>query len=85
MADIGQTVYNQLLHGVYRIAEWCDMVTVHCLPGPGVFDAFRKVNQKLLENGKHHQIAALVVAEMSCQVSERIIKVIIINRFTRYT
>ncbi|VDP40236.1 unnamed protein product [Schistosoma curassoni] len=42
LADIGQTVYNQLLHGVYRIAEWCDMVTVHCLPGPGVFDAFRK-------------------------------------------
>lgn len=67
LADIGQTVYNQLLHGVYRIAEWCDMITVHCLPGPGLFDAFRKVNKKLLENGKQHQIAALVVAEMSCQ------------------
>ncbi|CAH8557655.1 unnamed protein product [Heterobilharzia americana] len=67
LADIGQTVLNQLLYGVYKIAEWCDMVTVHCLPGPGLFEAFRKVNQKLIENGKNHQITALVVTEMSCQ------------------
>ncbi|CAH8856264.1 unnamed protein product [Trichobilharzia szidati] len=67
LADIGQTVFSQLLYGVYKIAEWCDLVTVHCLPGPGLFEAFRKVNQKLIESDKKHQIAALVVAEMSCQ------------------
>ncbi|KAK4470951.1 hypothetical protein MN116_006457 [Schistosoma mekongi] len=69
LADIGQTVYKQLLYGVYRIAEWCDIITVHCLPGSSLFDAFRKVNQKLLENEKHHhhEISALVVVEMSCQ------------------
>ncbi|CAL8070856.1 unnamed protein product [Calicophoron daubneyi] len=65
LADIGQTVLCQLKHGVYGIAGWCDLVTVHCLPGPGVFDALRQINDDLLVRDKSRRLGALVVAQMS--------------------
>ena len=37
-ADIGNTVRHQFRNGVYKIAEWADMVTVHMVPGPGILD-----------------------------------------------
>ncbi|THD23905.1 Orotidine 5'-phosphate decarboxylase [Fasciola hepatica] len=66
LADIGQTVFNQLHYGIFHIAEWCDLVTVHGLPGPGIFDAFRKINARLAEKGDSaHHVGALVVAQLS--------------------
>lgn len=35
-ADIGNTVRLQYGKGIYRIAEWAHLVTVHIVPGPGV-------------------------------------------------
>ncbi|KAA0198285.1 Uridine 5'-monophosphate synthase [Fasciolopsis buskii] len=66
LADIGQTVYSQLHYGVFHISDWCDLITVHGLPGPGIFDAFRKTNARLAEKGdSSHHVGALVVAQMS--------------------
>ncbi|GBP75187.1 Uridine 5'-monophosphate synthase [Eumeta japonica] len=39
-ADIGNTVSLQYLKGMYKVAEWADMVTVHSLPGEGILKAF---------------------------------------------
>ncbi|XP_067127492.1 uridine 5'-monophosphate synthase [Centruroides vittatus] len=57
-ADIGNTVQLQYKSGIYTIAEWADLVTIHHLPGPGIIRALKNitVNQK---NG------CLIVAEMS--------------------
>lgn len=27
---------SQYIHGIYRIVEWADLVTVHSVPGPGI-------------------------------------------------
>lgn len=37
-ADIGNTVRHQFRNGVYKIADWADIVTVHPLPGAGILD-----------------------------------------------
>ena len=37
-ADIGYVSGLQLTKSLYRISEWADMVTVHAIPGPGIFD-----------------------------------------------
>jgi len=42
-ADIGQTVAAQYRGGLLSINDWCDFVTVHSLPGPGVISALRQV------------------------------------------
>ncbi|KAF7259484.1 hypothetical protein EG68_03149 [Paragonimus skrjabini miyazakii] len=67
LADIGQTVMLQLKYGVYTISDWCDMVTVHCIPGPGVFEAFRHINKQFAAEGKTRRLRAIVVAQMSSQ------------------
>ncbi|KAF5403294.1 hypothetical protein PHET_03245 [Paragonimus heterotremus] len=67
LADIGQTTMLQLKHGVYTISDWCDMITVHCIPGPGVFEAFRQINEQFAAEGKTRRLRAIVVAQMSSQ------------------
>ncbi|MDA3899671.1 MAG: orotidine-5'-phosphate decarboxylase [Spirochaetes bacterium] len=37
-ADIGNTVRHQFRNGVYKIADWADIVTVHMVPGPGILE-----------------------------------------------
>lgn len=51
-ADIGQTVSHQYHHGIYKIAQWADMINIHVVPGPGILDGLR---------GAH----LLLIAEMS--------------------
>lgn len=36
--DIGNTVSHQYSKGVYKIAEWADLITVHPVAGPGIID-----------------------------------------------
>ncbi|HLW72425.1 MAG TPA: orotidine-5'-phosphate decarboxylase [Candidatus Babeliales bacterium] len=40
-ADIGSTALMQYTKGVFKIAEWADMVTVHSIAGDGTIEALR--------------------------------------------
>lgn len=57
-ADIGQTVKHQYSGGVYRIAEWADLINAHVLPGPGIISGLASV-------GVQKQRGLLLIAEMS--------------------
>ncbi|XP_066594788.1 uridine 5'-monophosphate synthase-like [Prorops nasuta] len=39
--DIGNTVSLQYSKGIYRIAEWADLITVHAVAGPGVINSLK--------------------------------------------
>lgn len=57
-ADIGKTAKEQYEGGMYKIANWADLVTVHSIAGPGTVEALRRVG---LRFGK----GCLLLAEMS--------------------
>ncbi|XP_075412426.1 uridine 5'-monophosphate synthase [Tenrec ecaudatus] len=57
-ADIGNTVKKQYEAGVFHIASWADLVTVHAVPGSGVVKGLREVGLPL-------QRGCLLIAEMS--------------------
>eukprot|EP00668_Euglena_longa_P011458 GGOE01013862.1.p2 GENE.GGOE01013862.1~~GGOE01013862.1.p2 ORF type:complete len:490 (-),score=191.20 GGOE01013862.1:306-1727(-) len=59
-ADIGNTVQLQFTSGVYRIAEWADIVNAHLVPGPGIIEGLR---QGAKASGR--DIGLLLLAEMS--------------------
>lgn len=56
-ADIGPTVSLQYTKGIYRIAEWADLINAHPLPGPGVIEELKK-------GGENLQRGLLLIAEM---------------------
>lgn len=58
--DIGNTVSFQYESGIYKIAEWADLVTVHPVAGPGIIDGLKSSLKKIAEPR-----GIFVVAEMS--------------------
>jgi orotidine 5'-phosphate decarboxylase subfamily 1 len=57
-ADIGNTILHQYQGGIYKIAEWADIINTHALPGPGIIQAL-KMGVKIPQRG------CLIIAEMS--------------------
>lgn len=61
-ADIGSTVKKQYEQGLYRIADWADLITVHGIAGPKVLDALKQVG---VAKGR----GCLLLAQMSSEAN----------------
>lgn len=57
-ADIGNTVVHQFTQGIYRIAEWADIVNAHILAGPASVEALR-------DSALANDCALLLLAQLS--------------------
>ncbi|EFN65415.1 Uridine 5'-monophosphate synthase [Camponotus floridanus] len=58
--DIGNTVSLQYRYGLYKIAEWADLITVHPISGASVIDALKKGMKNITEPR-----GIFLIAEMS--------------------
>lgn len=60
-ADIGNTVKHQYAHGMYRIADWAQLINCHAVPGDGILAGLREA---AVESGKPDR-ACVMIAQMS--------------------
>ncbi|OXU28182.1 hypothetical protein TSAR_003633 [Trichomalopsis sarcophagae] len=60
--DIGQTVSYQYRNGIYNIAEWADLITVHPVSGKGVLQGIKQGLHGISEDR-----GVFIVAEMSSE------------------
>uniref|UniRef100_A0A182QCX4 Uridine 5'-monophosphate synthase n=1 Tax=Anopheles farauti TaxID=69004 RepID=A0A182QCX4_9DIPT len=63
-ADIGNTVAQQYGGGLYRIADWADLVTVHALPGQGILKGLKSA---IGTDKQAASRAVFLLAEMSTE------------------
>lgn len=61
-ADIGNTVLLQYKHGLYKIAEWADLITMHAVSSASAINALKKNLENITEPR-----GIFLVAEMSCE------------------
>ncbi|XP_047356176.1 uridine 5'-monophosphate synthase isoform X2 [Vespa velutina] len=61
-ADIGNTVLLQYKNGIYKIAEWADIITVHPIAGPAIIDGLQSALNGIVEPR-----GIFMVAEMSAK------------------
>lgn len=62
--DIGKTFQKQLNGGIYRISEWCDIITIHGVCANGILE--------MLKEQKNNNIKTpnvLIVSEMSSNLN----------------
>ncbi len=57
-ADIGNTVKKQYSSGIYKIADWADIVNAHTVPGPGIIKGLQEI-------GAEKNRALLLLPQMS--------------------
>ncbi len=64
LADIGSILSQQYSGGIYRIADWANLVNVHAVPGPAIIDAIDGV---MKEKKDEIPRGILVLAQMSSE------------------
>ena len=62
-ADIGKTFHKQLYSGIYKIASWADVITIHGLSSDGMINKLYNISK--LNNMNIPKV--LIVAQMSSQ------------------
>ncbi|KAL7063704.1 hypothetical protein AAHC03_01689 [Spirometra sp. Aus1] len=61
LADVGEVITHQLTGGQFRLADWCDLLTIHALTGTDQLAALRK----LKESAKRSvPLSGLIVGEV---------------------
>ena len=64
LADIGNTVKLQYSEGVYRIADWANLLTVHVVPGPGII---KGIGEVIKEKKDRLSRGMLLLAQMTSE------------------
>ena len=63
--DIGSTVVSQVEGGLYRFAEWVDVINAHGVSGSFIIDAVAQVVKNLEKAGNKRDLGLVMVSEMS--------------------